>query len=100
MRDAGLPGGPCRHPPRVVDTRHDRHKCTAGHAVVSKAIRKVSDTQPSYGGSDQRDTVVGFEASLRTNRNNLVAIHKLPGFRFRQHGCEMSRAKRERPTQT
>ncbi len=46
---------------------------------MGEAIGQVSDPQPCDGSGGKRDAVVGFESPLRANRNNLAAIHKLPG---------------------
>lgn len=47
---------------------------------MGKAIGQVSDPESCCRGGDQSGTVVGLEAPLRTNRDDLVAIHELPGF--------------------
>ncbi len=47
---------------------------------MGKAIGQVSDPESCCRGGDQSSAVVGLEAPLRTNRDDLVAIHELPGF--------------------
>lgn len=60
--------------------RHDRHKRAGGYIVMGKAIGQVSDPESGCRGGDESSAVVGLEAPLRTNRDDLVAIHELPGF--------------------
>lgn len=47
---------------------------------MGDSIGEVSDPETRYCGCNQSGAVVGLEASLRANREDLVAIHELPGF--------------------
>lgn len=47
---------------------------------MGKAVGKVSDPETRDRGGDQGGAVVGLEAPLRMNRDDLVAIQELPGF--------------------
>lgn len=59
---------------------HDRNKRAGGHISLGDAIGQISDPESCCGSGGKRYGVVGLEASLRTNRDDLVVIHKLPGF--------------------
>ena len=61
-------------------TCHDRHQRTRGQIFVGEAIGEVRNSEPRFGGSDQSRAVVGLKPPLRMNRDDLVAIHELPGF--------------------
>lgn len=58
----------------------DRHERSGGKMFVGEAIRETGDPESGCCGGDESYAVVGLEAALRTNRDDLVAIHKLPGF--------------------
>src|SRR5690349_16021909 len=61
-------------------TRHDRPERTGSYMLMGQAIGQVSDPESCCCGGNESYAVVGFEASLRTNRDDLVAIHELPAF--------------------
>lgn len=46
---------------------------------MGEPIGQVGDSESCCCSGDQRRAVVGLEAPLRTNRDDLVAIHQLPG---------------------
>lgn len=48
--------------------------------VMGEAIREPSDAEPGHGGRDKSCAVIGLEAPLWANRDELVTIHELPGF--------------------
>ncbi|SSB98479.1 hypothetical protein SAMN04488697_112131 [Pseudomonas sp. 43mfcvi1.1] len=47
---------------------------------VGQAIWQVREPESCCCGSHERYAVVSLEASLRANRDDLVAIHELPRF--------------------
>jgi len=47
---------------------------------MGEAIRQVSDPESCSRSGDQSGAVIGLKATLRTNRDDLVAIHELPSF--------------------
>ena len=59
---------------------HNRHQCARCHVFMGEAVGQVGDAEACGRGGDEGDAVVGLEASLRTNRDDLVAVHELPGF--------------------
>ncbi len=50
------------------------------------AIGEPGDAEPCRRGGGKRRSVVGLEPALRLNRDDLVAIHELPGFRSLHEG--------------
>lgn len=48
--------------------------------LMGEPIGQVGDAESCCGGRDQRCAVVALEAPLRTNRDDPVAVHELPGF--------------------
>ena len=62
-------------------TCHDRNKRAGRHILMGEAIWKPSNTEPCYGGGGESRAIVGLEAPMRPNRDDLVAIREVPGFR-------------------
>lgn len=62
-------------------TCHDRNERAGRHILMGEAIREPGNTEPCDGGGDESSAVVGLEAPMRLNRDDLVAIHELPGLR-------------------
>src|SRR4051812_6472002 len=52
-------------------TRHDRHERPGGHIFMGEAVGQVSDAESCCGSGDQGCAVVGLEAPLRTNCDDL-----------------------------
>jgi hypothetical protein len=65
---------------------HDRDKRAGCHIFIGQAIGKPSDAESCGGGGNERCAVVGFKAPPWMNRDDLVAIHELPGFRSLHEG--------------
>lgn len=59
---------------------HNRSERTRDYIFLNKPTGKHTDAKTSNGGCDQRYTTIGFEAPLRANRDDPVAIHELPSF--------------------
>ncbi len=47
---------------------------------MDEAVGEAGDAEPCCCGGGESGAVVRLEAPLRTNRDDLVAIHELPGF--------------------
>ena len=58
--------------------------------LVGEAIREISNPESGCCGGDEGCAVVGLEAPLGTNRDDLVAIHELPGFGATRLGSDRS----------
>lgn len=67
-------------------TRHDRNKRAGGHIFMGEAIRKPSNTEPCCCCGGESRAIVGLETPMRLNRDDLVAICELPGFRSLHEG--------------
>lgn len=57
---------------------------------TGEPIGKIGDAEACYRGGDESCAIVGLEAPPRVNRDDLVAIGQLPGFRSLHEGL-MSR---------
>jgi hypothetical protein len=67
-------------------TRHDRNKRAGCHIFMGEAIWEPSNTEPCYCGGGESRAIVGLEAPMRLNRDDLVAIREMPGFRSLHEG--------------
>ena len=54
--------------------RHDRNKCAGGQIFTGNAIGEPSDAEACCCGGNERCAIVGLEAPLRTNREDLIAV--------------------------
>ncbi|MCY1309400.1 hypothetical protein D9M70_594920 [compost metagenome] len=69
-----------RRPRRDRIACQDRDQTAGGHISICDAIGEPGDAETCRRRSGKRRGAVGLEPALRLNRDDLVAIHELPGF--------------------